>query len=147
MEMCLAFEYESLSVPAPLPARIPGYLDTAWPAAWASACLSAWCRAIKGPCLPSHPRFCASLSVADTQWPRTSCSCLARPLRRSPSACLGRHSQSGVGARRYGLGKRDEKAAKGTEREHPESRASVHDTSEAVLTVALSNPLCVRPSQ
>ena len=103
MEMCLAFEYESLSVPTALPVRVPGYLDIGLTGCL-GVCVSVRVlqTAIKGPCLPSHPR--PLLSVCRRHAVATHLVQLPLPssLRRSPSACLGRHSQSGVGARRCG---------------------------------------------
>ena len=135
-------------MPAPRPARMAGYLDIGLAGCLGVCVPVRVVQSMRGPVSALAPAS-LSLSVCRRHAVATHLVQLPLPssLRRSPSACLGRHSQSGVGARRCGSLGTDGEAERGTEWTHPEARASVHDTSEAVLTVASIDPLCVRPSQ
>ena len=94
MEMCLAFEYESLSVPAPRPALMTGYLDIGMAGCLGVCVPVRVVQSKKGPVFaPSHPRLwplCLSQTNRPNA-PRAAASGVPGPLQitlQSPCECV-----------------------------------------------------------
>ena len=153
MEMCLAFEYESLSVPAPLPDWMHGYLDIGMAGCLGVCVPVRVVQSKKGPVSALAPAVSVSLCLSQTRSGHAPRAAASPVLSASLSLCLSwsalavRRGRSSLWVAWDGETDRRKRPREGLRETHPEACASVRDTSEAVLTVASIDPLCVRPSQ